>query len=859
MPGAERLRVVQALFEAAIAVPREARVALVDGAAAPEDVRQEVLRLLRHEDDDDAASLDAVATTLARTLVPALIVGTQVGRFRIERELGAGGMGRVFGAVRVDGAVQQQVAIKLMRAELGIPELRERFLRERRLLATLDHPGICRLIDAGSLPDGTPFVAMELVDGEELLVHCDRVRAGIAQRLALFREILSAVSHAHQRLVVHRDIKPSNVLVDGAGRPRLLDFGIAKALSRESDDATATHGGFFTPCSAAPEQLLGQPVGVAADVYGLGALLYQLLCGKPPVEADGLTRGQLERRVLEVPPAPMASRIRAGDDALARCRGEADAGALRRRLRGDLESVVQRCLRKSAGERYASVEQLDADIANVLALRPIAARGGDRRYRAWKFVQRHRAATGLAAALLVAIGAAVAIVSLQAIALVEQHQRTLAERDRAQQAVTLLKQAFIGADPARAAGGEVRARQVLEAARPDLERLEHTQPELFAELGGTVAEVELALGMDRRAGELARRAAQALERSGGRSGDIHRLHALGALALAGGGHYEEAGQALAAAAAHAGGEPAALWHLAQAKLARHQGEFEASVDAARRALAQLRDAAPGDETALAARWQLADALGSGQRHADALAEIDATLAWQRQGLPAEHPGIAHSRLRRAQILRRLGRTDEALSEASTVLGELERLYGADSAFVALGHSILSLVHADRKAPAPAIEHQRRALRAWTQSMGEGHSNALRSAFNLAVMLSRQADGHDEADLVYRRLLRHSQRSSSADSNGESYFRVVYARFLLQRERPRRALEVLVAGNADARLAAAGDTNRAETLAALEEARSRAGCAGAEAAPAATTAACARASRLLDEAPGLALRGGTTAP
>jgi len=390
---------LQALFSSAIDLPEgERETFLLEACSGDEAALFELRSLLAMDQTMVDRTIRPIAPELARMLVAAApaesLVGMRVGAFELGEELGHGGMGSVYRAERVDGSVAQHVAIKFVRRELLDANTLRRFQLERQTLASLDHPNIARLIDAAELADGTPYFVMEYVAGEAITEHCNNARLDVRQRVALFRIVCAAVMHAHRNLVVHRDLKPGNILVSAAGVPKLLDFGIAKLLATGIDPIAAEHTGtahrYFSPMYSAPEQLLGGPIGVGCDVYALGLLLYELLAGSRPFDFTGLSAGQIERLVTTVPPvAPSAAAQRIGAPE-----------PLQRQLRGDLDGIVLRCLRKSPGERYASVEQLDADLDNFLAGLPVQARGGHGWYRAQKFVLRNTVA--VTASVLVA-------------------------------------------------------------------------------------------------------------------------------------------------------------------------------------------------------------------------------------------------------------------------------------------------------------------------------------------------------------------------------------------------------------------------------------------------------------------------
>ena len=330
----------------------------------------------------------------------------RIGPYRIVREIGRGGMGRVFLAEEEGEHFRRRVALKVLeRGELGVEAVR-RFRDEVRILASLEHPGIARFLDGGRAADGAWFLALEYVEGAGLLEHARSRALGVADRLRLFLAVLDAVAYAHERLVVHRDLKPANVLVGADGMPRLLDFGISKLVApEEGDDATQTRTELraFTPAYASPEQFRGERATPASDVYSLGVVLYELLAGVRPYRTTSSSRVELERAVLEEDPEPPSTAARR-----AAARGQQPGGGsatapLPLRLGADLDAICLRALRKEPRDRYRSVADFAADLRRHLGGLPVEARRGGARYRAGRFLARHRGRLGTGAALLLAI------------------------------------------------------------------------------------------------------------------------------------------------------------------------------------------------------------------------------------------------------------------------------------------------------------------------------------------------------------------------------------------------------------------------------------------------------------------------
>lgn len=322
--------------------------------------------------------------------------GERIGPYRILHEIGRGGMGIVFRATRDEGDFRKDVAIKLIAPGLRSDDLHKRFQSERQILALLDHPHIARLIDGGTTPEGAPYLVMDFVDGRSLLDDCDARQLTIDRRLALFLDVCDAVQFAHQRLVIHRDLKPDNILVTADGSPRLLDFGIARLVVPDADGSgmtvTAPMHRLLTPDYASPEQIRGEPVTVAGDVYSLGVILYELLSGQRPISfRTRAPEGILKEITERDPELPSVAVAHATAAAAAVRRGET-IPRLRRRIAGDLDGIVMKALEKEPGRRYGSVEQFAADIRRHLEGKPVHARGHDTAYRMSRFVRRHRLA-----------------------------------------------------------------------------------------------------------------------------------------------------------------------------------------------------------------------------------------------------------------------------------------------------------------------------------------------------------------------------------------------------------------------------------------------------------------------------------
>lgn len=386
------------LLEEALSLPAAGRLAWLAEQAVPAAVAARARQLLGGLEpaEDFLAPGGAALTGLP-------VPGDRLGPWRLLRLLDAGGMGVVFLAERVDGAYEQRVAIKFVRAEHLLldparrDELVARFENERRLLARLEHPNIARILDGGSV-GGLPYLVMEYVDGGSLLEHCERAGLDARARIALFRKVCDGVQAAHRHLIVHRDLKPQNILVDADGEPRLLDFGIARLLDPDADDAAGLtrHGApALTPAYASPEQLRLEPPTTASDVYSLGVMLYELLTGARPYRLEGCSPAEIERIVCQTAP-PL----------LRRAPLPAAAGSRRpaRSIHGeDLERIVACAMHKQPERRYGSAQALADDLGRHLQGRPVQAHPDSVGYRLGKFLGRHRLASGLAALAVAAV------------------------------------------------------------------------------------------------------------------------------------------------------------------------------------------------------------------------------------------------------------------------------------------------------------------------------------------------------------------------------------------------------------------------------------------------------------------------
>lgn len=474
---------IEALCTEAAGVPAAARAAwLAARCGGDTALAAEVSRRLAASDVTSTVAHAAHAADHASQSADAMI-GLQLGHWRIEQLIASGGMGSVYRARRSEGDFEQWVAIKLLHARGSEAiELSRRLAAERQILAQLDHPHIARLLDGGELPDGTPYLVMELVVGLRIDDWCEQQRPDPVARLRLFAKVCRAVQAAHRMLVVHRDLKPGNILVDIHGEPKLLDFGIAKVLGNAAGDETRADACRLTPRYAAPEQFAGHS-GVGVDVYALGVILYELLTGNSPYGSAHLDTMTLIEAIRVQEPVPPSQ--------LALPRGQA------RRLRGDLDAIVLKALRKDPRQRYAAVDELLDDVERHLDRRPVRARRGSSLYRFARFVERNRLPLALTAS---------ALLGLAATGMVWRTQRdaVVAERDKAERTTRFLASVLSGVSPSRAQGlDRTLMKQVLDDAAARLAVELGDAPEARASIAATLAETYVNLGETERALTLA--------------------------------------------------------------------------------------------------------------------------------------------------------------------------------------------------------------------------------------------------------------------------------------------------------------------------------------------------------------------
>jgi serine/threonine-protein kinase len=760
--NANEFQRVKILFDELARLPHAQRVQRLEQDT---DIGETTRRHLCALFDADATLADMTArSALNRTAPPSSRhlgwIGQRIGAFVIERELGHGGMGSVFLAHRADGSVEQKVALKLIRPEQLDEYTLARFRLERQVLALLKHPHIATLLDLGEFDGNLPYVVMEYVEGQPITTYCSERRLDLRQRLQLFIDVCDAVSYAHRNMIVHRDLKPSNILVTANGTVKLLDFGIAKPLltrlGTQEVNETGAAQRFFSPYNAAPEQLRGEPVTVACDVYGLGVLLYEMLTGNPPYDFAGKTPGEMEKLILDV--EPVAPSVR----------------AMQKLLRGDLDAIVAQALRKLPAQRYTTVEQFADDIRRYLDGHPVTARKGRTAYRLRKFIWRNRIGLAMAASLVAIVCASAAVLLREQLAEREQHVR-------ADQMTGLILAALKSVDVSQTKGKETTAREIFERVSTQAIEAKDLDPAARANLLFAIANIDLQLGLPPQASSAMEKVDVNLLEPAQRN-DALQVQASTLIAL---GKYDDAYPVVARGLASAQGVEAKVsWKLIDAKLYHDHGKINEALDI----LKQLQLETVSVELKDRIRAQLAttyDTLGKPQ---ESYQEYSALLAEQRERLGKDDPNLMSTLIGYSRICAHIGKFDDARDAAEEAMGIALRVFGRQSLRYVQAISIRQAVARDHGDVAEATRLQNEIQQALEQIFPEQHPMIARSRFNLGG-LAEQAGDFKEAELQLRKAIDIAQHVWLPEDVNNLLFPVKLSCFLINQGRVAEATTV----------------------------------------------------------------------
>jgi serine/threonine-protein kinase len=705
---------VRDVLHQALDRPPDERAAWVEAACADEPtVRAEVTALLDAYEADDplfeapvaAADWAVDAGSASAGTSPSPEPGMRVGAYRLVEEIGVGGMGVVYRAERAVGDFEQTVAVKLLQRRLHAEEAEQRFRAERQVLASLDHPGIAQLLDGGVTEGGRPYLVMELVDGVPITDYADAHDLGLEARLDLLAQVFDAVQAAHGQLVVHRDLKPSNVLVTETERGptvKLLDFGIAKLLGDAlpvTRPQTRTGHHLMTPAYAAPEQVQGGEVATATDVYQLGVLAYELLAGTRPFDLSGKPLTEIQRIICEeTPPYPSAQ-----------------DGAPTRMLRGDLDTILRKALRKDPDRRYRSVEALATDLRRYRTGEPIEARPATLGYRARKFAERHRWGLGVGVLVAVLVAGFIGLLLQQQATIRQERDRARREAETARQVSDFLVDLFEASGPRRTQGDSTTAGALLRQGTRRADKLDD-QPQVQARMFDVIGDVYQNRGQHDRADSVYRRALSTKRRAGlSRASIIESISDLGyeAWYLQ---HYERA-DSLLREAVRMDSTSRSLSRPERAELFRRHSHVLRSIGRSKRAEARARTAlrlfqathdGPHEKTA-----QALNALAMTLHAQDSLQQARRlyreTLAMQKKILDAPHPDLADTNNNLVYVLYAQNKYAAAEPRLRAVLRMDTALYSTSHPYVGLDYYNLAVSLRKQGKHEEAIPHYRRAI------------------------------------------------------------------------------------------------------------------------------------------------------
>ena len=712
-------------------------------------------------------------------------------RYEIVRKLGEGGMGQVWLAEQVS-PVQRQVALKLIRAGMYDETIVRRFLSERQSLALMDHPAIAKIFDAGTTPQGQPYLIMEYVPGLPVTEFCDSKKLSIRNRIELFIQVCEGVQHAHRKAIIHRDLKPANILlieVDGKPVPRIIDFGLAKAATAAPADGLLTQFGLFmgTPGYMSPEQADSaiHDIDTRADVYSLGVVLYVLLTGSQPLDTEHWRDHPLDellRRLREEEPPRPSDKVR-GDAAVADARGS-DPRQLARTLRGDLDCITLKALEKNRAHRYESPSELAADLERYLNHEPVLAGPASASYQLRKYARRNRVALSIGAGLIAILTAFSVVQALQLRRIARERDRANSERDRATRVTDFIIGMFKVSDPNTARGNRVTAREILDKASADLDKGLEKDPEVKAQLMQFISGTYVSLGLFTRAHELSQRALdvrlsslgpddpktlESMARLGwilSREGKNAEAEKLERLAL----ERELRVLGVAAPLTLETMDHLAVIEQAQGRLEEEEKLEREVVDTASRTFG------PENTQALISRNNLAVALLYEGRYPEAEASYRQLIEVDRRVLGADHPETLLAVNNLATAIMAQGRAAEALPLFREALLNAQRVLGPEHRDTALAIENLAdnLTKQGNLEEAERLERQ--AISIFVKALGPQHADTLMSEGNLGGILYEEGKLR-EAEQLQRRVLAAELQTSGPEDRGTLFTQTDLARTL----------------------------------------------------------------------------------
>src|SRR5215472_9680496 len=848
----ESWKQVKELFESALEQPSAQRPDFLREQCPDDAMRREVEKLL--ENYAEAGTFLSTPAMNPRVAIPreipdtrpigdsssgptggvaisaAIRLGEALGNYRILSRLGEGGMGQVWLAEQT-APLQRQVALKLIRVGMYDDSVLQRFESERQSLASMSHPAIAKVFDAGTTPDGQPYFAMEYVPGLPITEYCDKQKLTIRERLELFVQVCEGVQHAHQKAIMHRDLKPANILVievDGKPMPRIIDFGLAKAAGSMAEKNHLTQVGVFmgTPGYMSPEQANPelQDIDTRTDVYSLGVLLYELLTGFLPsdVQRGDQSLAQKLKRLREQDPPLPSTKVRSDRDrssAKAEERGT-DPGQLVSLLRGDLDWIAMKALERDRARRYGTPSELATDIGHHLRHEPVTARPASAAYQVGKYVRRHRFGVAVAAAMVVLLAGFAVLQSVQL-------HRTTRERDRANRITDFMVGMFKVSDPNEARGNQITAREILDKASNEIEAGLAKDVEVQSQLMSVMAKTYVNLGLFSRAHGLAERALENRRRALGandrktlesmtqlgwildREGreieaekliretlDVQR-RVLGtedpltlettddlAIVLENQGHYadeEKIERELIAVRSRKFGaeDPQTLRSMlnlgdalhGESRLPEAEKQFRQLLEIEHRVLGS------GHPWQLAAMHNLANMIQEQGRYSEAEALYRETLETETRVLGPEHPDTGSTMTTLANTIAAEGRSAEAETFYRKALGILQRTVGPEHNYTLASEEGLANVLSTEGHYAEAEKLHREILATRLRVLGPDHTDTLLSQYNIADAVFRQ-NRYAESDKLLSETLKSQSRVLGAENPDTLASKAFLARILI---------------------------------------------------------------------------------